>query len=103
MSRKVANNIYSGNVIDLSPYNTSSNFFTAPADGYACLNAERIHEGSSTLTIYGAALYSSTNFVISLVDPVIDWQGSSSYVRKGMNILCSKLHSGHMAFFVPLT
>lgn len=89
--------------IDISSYTSTSNPFEVPADGYAILNSVTTPSGSSSLTIYGSDMSTSTNFVVSLISPTGNYQGACAFVRKGMYVVCASLHAGHAAIFDPLT
>jgi hypothetical protein len=79
------------NYIDIKSYNTTSNPYVFPCDGYVYVGGSTANE----VSIYGSDDFGTKTFAISNASN----QYNSVYVRKGMRAVFS---TGNMCRFVPL-
>lgn len=88
-----------GNKVNIASYNSASNKYTFPSDGYVTMNSS-----STTTGKLNGALYSADNKYIASMTATISgaYYANSWYVRKGMK--CYVELSGSMvAEFYPLS
>lgn len=84
-----------GNAVSLGGY-TSSNQYTAPSDGYACVTCDSPTSSYTTLWINSAV-------AISAKGNGYDYDRNGIYIKKGMKLYCTASSGGtHGMNFIPL-
>lgn len=92
--------IAAGSRVFITAYDSESNAYTFPSDGYVTLGLTSDNEDNGM--VY---LLSSNNSVLSGIGTLAKTNfkaNFSMYVQKGMKAYCSQMTGGASAFFVPL-
>lgn len=90
----------SGNKVDITPYNSSSNAYTAQSDGYLYLNNQ--NNPNLTILVYindsaGYSIGGCRHF-----SGVTTFQITSLYIKKGLKLYRADGSTAGVAWFFPL-
>ena len=87
-------------MVDISSYNSNSNKYTIPSDGYLSLNSGQNASGGASIVLYDSAEHYD-NVAMSL-NASGTYTGTGLFVRKGMKAKVATLPTGFYASFLPL-
>ena len=91
-----------GNFVNITSYNSASNRYVCPCDGYAYIQENSTNNDGGTIKIYSGD-GTNTYMVIGIYQVVTgSYPSFSTYVKKGMQLETYHMVGNAIAYFVPL-